>query len=94
MDPAVLEADKALESGSVNGLVKIITDAVSKGIQERFNKAKETKKHADHSVDAGREFVEAYVQFTHYVERLHLDSTMGVEHHGGHMAETEGSHKH
>ncbi|HEX8960394.1 MAG TPA: DUF6448 family protein [Geobacteraceae bacterium] len=80
---AVVEADKALESGSVEALVKLITDSASKGIRERFNKAKEAKKHADRSVDAGREFVEAYVQFTHYVERLHLDSTDQTEHHYG-----------
>jgi hypothetical protein len=81
VEPGVVEADKALESGSVESLVKLITEETSKGIRERFNKAKETKKNADHSVDAGREFVEAYVQFTHYVERLYLDSTVQAEHH-------------
>jgi hypothetical protein len=81
VEPAVVEADKALESGSVETLVELITEAASKGIRERFNKAKEAKKHADHSVEAGREFVEAYVQFTHYVERLHLDSTAEAAHH-------------
>ena len=83
VESAVVEADKALESGAVDSLVKLITEGASKGIRERFNKAKEAKKHADHSVDAGREFVEAYVQFTHYVERLHLDSTVQAEHHHG-----------
>ncbi len=74
------EADKALESGSVEPLVKLITEAASKGIRERFSRAREAKKDADHSVDAGREFVEAYVQFTHYVERLHLDAAGQAEH--------------
>jgi len=95
VDPAVVEADKALESGSVENLVKLIAEVASKGIRERFNKAKEARKHADHSVEAGREFVEAYVQFTHYVERLHLDSTVQAEHH--HAAPKAGSeeqHKH
>jgi hypothetical protein len=45
--------------------------ATAKGIRERFRRALETKKHADKSVTAGREFVEAYVIFTHYVEELH-----------------------
>jgi len=95
VEPAVVEADKALESGSVENLVKLITDAASKGIRERFTKAKEAKKHADYSVEAGREFVEAYVQFTHYVERLHLDSTTEAEHHhGASKAATEEHHKH
>jgi hypothetical protein len=43
VEPAVVEADKALESGSVEKLVKLVTEATSKGILERFNKAKETK---------------------------------------------------
>lgn len=95
VEPAVVEADKALESGSVDNLVKLVTEAASKGIRERFNKAKETKKHADQGVEAGREFVDAYVQFTHYVERLHLVSTAEAEqHHGAVKATTEEHHKH
>ena len=39
--PAVVEADKALESGSAENLIKLITETASQGIQERFDKAKE-----------------------------------------------------
>ncbi len=74
VEPSVAAADKALESGSSDKLVKLITGAVEKGIRDRFAHAFETKKHADHTVDAGRKFVEAYVEFTHYVERLHMDA--------------------
>lgn len=96
VEPAVLEADKALESGSDEKLIKLVTDASAKGIHERFNKAQEAKKSADQNVEAGREFVEAYVQFTHYVERLHLDSSMPLEqHHGEHqMNPAENPHQH
>jgi hypothetical protein len=71
VDPAIALADKALESGSVDKLVGVLTDATLKGIRERFRQALETRQHADESVAAGREFVEAYVIFTHYVEGLH-----------------------
>ena len=71
VDPAIALADKALENGSVDKLVGVLTDATAKGIRERFHRALETSKHADKSVAAGREFVEAYVTFTHYVEGLH-----------------------
>jgi hypothetical protein len=71
VDPAIVLADKALESGSVDKLVGVLTDATAKGIRERFRRALETSKHADESVAAGREFVEAYVTLTHYVEGLH-----------------------
>jgi len=81
VDPAIALADKALESGSVDKLVGVLTDATAKGIRERFRRALETKKHADESVTAGREFVEAYVIFTHYVEELHASVKGGTEHH-------------
>lgn len=95
IEPVIMESDKALETGSSENLVKLVTDAVAKGIREKFNRAKETKKHADESVDAGREFVETYVIFTHYVERLHLDAE-GTGLHRGEPAEhkAEGSHSH
>lgn len=81
IDPAVALADKALETGSVDKLTSVLTDAATKGIRERFNRALETKKHADESVSAGREFVEAYVVFTHFVENLHGSVKGGTEHH-------------
>jgi Family of unknown function (DUF6448) len=81
VDPAVALADKALESGSVDKLVNILTDATATGIRERFQQALKVKKHADESVDAGREFVEAYVIFTHYVEGLHSKIKSTSEHH-------------
>ena len=81
IDPAVALADKALETGSVDKLTGVLTDAAAKGIRERFSRALETKKHADESVSAGREFVEAYVVFTHFVENLHGSVKGGTEHH-------------
>lgn len=80
IEPIIAESDKALESGTVDNLVKDVTDVVAKGIREKFAHAKETKKHADDSVEAGREYVEAYVVFTHYVERLHTDAASHGEH--------------
>ncbi len=81
LGPAVTGADKALENGKVDDLTKLVTGDVAAGIRERFNTAMEKKKHADESVDAGREFVEAYATFVHYVERLHLDATGPAAHH-------------
>lgn len=54
VEPSMAAADKALESGSADNLVKIVNDAVAQGIRERFAHAQETKKHADESVDSGR----------------------------------------
>lgn len=83
VEPAVAEADKALASGSSDALVKLITDDIAAGINQRFEHAATTFKHKDESVAQGREFVEAYVAYTHYVERLHQDATAEAAH-GGH----------
>ena len=87
VEPAINEADKALVSGSSDALVKLVTDDVVVGIRKRYEHAAETYKHKDESVEKGREFVEAYVEYTHYVERLHLDATGK----GAHNEHAEGS---
>jgi hypothetical protein len=74
VEPAIAEADKALANGSSDALVKLVTDTAAAGVQKRFERAAATYKHKDESVEQGREFVEAYVEYTHYVERLHLDA--------------------
>jgi hypothetical protein len=94
IEPIIAESDKALERGSVDDLVKDVTDAVSKGIRDKFAHAQETKKHADDGVEAGREYVEAYVVFTHYVERLYNDATTKIEHHGEMKESEKKEHKH
>ena len=88
VDPAVALADKALESGSVDKLADVLTKAMANGIRERFQHANETQEHADDSVAAGREFVEAYVIFTHYVEGLHAI----IKGSGGHNGERAKGH--
>ncbi len=80
VEPIIAAADQALEKGSVDHVVKHVTEAVAAGIRKRFADTAEKKKHADEGVAAGREFVEAYVDFTHYVERLHLDAKGAAEH--------------
>jgi hypothetical protein len=82
VDPAVALADKALENGKVDKLVNVLSNAMANGIRKRFQHATETRNHADDSVVAGREFVESYVVFTHYVEGLHGLIKGGAAHHG------------
>ena len=79
--PAVAGADKALDSGSVESLVRLVTEKSSSGISERFHHAMETRKHSGESVEAGRKYVEAYVEFVHYAERLFDDSGADAAHH-------------
>ena len=71
--------------GNVDELAKRIGELAEAGVRERFASANETKQHANHNTEAGREFVEAYVVFVHYVEGLHNT----IAGHGGHHAESE-----
>lgn len=80
IEPAIALADESLDSGNADKLVKGITHHVEEGIRERFARAAAAKKRSDAGVAAGREFVEAYVEFTHYAERLHLDATTSASH--------------
>ncbi len=83
VDAAVAMADKALEDGNIDKLVSVLTNAMANGIRERFQHTRDTQSRADSSVKEGREFVESYVMFTHYVEGLHGLIKGGAAHHGG-----------
>lgn len=71
VEPGIALADKALESGSANALVEQVTAEVANGIRQRFARVQQASKHAQESVDAGREYVAAYVEYIHYVENMH-----------------------
>lgn len=80
VDPGIEAADKALQSGSAKELANHQSAAIREGIQKRFALALERGKHAAESVDAGREYVEAYVDYIHYVENVHRLVSHGVSH--------------
>jgi len=81
LEPAIVGADKALETGSVDDVVKLVTDEAAAGVRKRFAEAREKRKHAEKSVEAGREFVAAYVEYVHYVEGLHETAQGASDHH-------------
>lgn len=87
VEPIVAEADKALETSSSDALTTKMAHHLTEAVKERFNRAFELKKHKDESVDAGREYVEAYVEYVHYVEGIH-NAVVGKV---GYHAETEES---
>ena len=81
VEPVIAAADTSLISGSDEEVIKLVTDAVTKGIRERHHQAAELYKHKDESVEAGRNYVKAYVEYTHYVEKLQQDAVGHAEHH-------------
>jgi hypothetical protein len=70
LGPAVPAADRALKTGSPDAVVTLLVDAVSRGLRERFQAAAERQAFDPNDVAAGRRYVEAYVPYVHYVERL------------------------
>lgn len=89
LGPAIPAADKAIETGTVEPLVKLITSEAEDGIRERFQNVAAAKKFSAQDVNAGRNYVKAYVEFVHYVEKLHES----VKARGGH-GHSEGGDNH
>lgn len=91
LGPAIPAADAAIDSGSTRALAKLITDATTKGLAHRFESVVAARKYGVHDVAAGRRYVESYVLFIHYVERMYEDASSNVHGHyseGGEAAET------
>jgi Family of unknown function (DUF6448) len=82
LGPAIPAADKALEDGSADKVVTLLTEALRNGMHRHFHAVIERKNFAVDDVQAGRRFVEAYVPYIHYVERLW--QTLSGEAHGHH----------
>jgi Family of unknown function (DUF6448) len=81
LGPAIPAADKALEKGSVETVVKLLTETMQKRLLEHFTKAASATAFKAGAVATGREYVKAYVEFIHYVERLYEASTTGAHGH-------------
>lgn len=71
LGPAIPAGDKALETGSLEPLFKLLSDTMHDGLHATFAEAKNKKNFDKNDVAAGREFVLAYVTFIHYVEGLY-----------------------
>jgi Family of unknown function (DUF6448) len=90
LGPAVPAADRSLKTGSADEVVKLLVDAVNAGVRARFHTAAESQRFDPNDVAAGRRYVEAYVPYVHYVERL-WEAATGPVH--GHPAGRE-AHAH
>jgi hypothetical protein len=86
LGPAIPAADKALRDGNVNDLKRLLLDAVGRGVSEHFSKAASQKDFDKNNVEAGREFVKAYVEYIHCVEALYETATHPTP---GHYDDTE-----
>jgi hypothetical protein len=80
VEPGIDAADEALAAGSANELEAQLAAAVTDGVRDRFALTVERAKHAQESVEAGRAYVEAYVDYIHFVENVHRLVSEGASH--------------
>lgn len=85
VDEAVMAADKSIEVGNLDAFEGLIEEERMPGLEERFAHVLATKDFDAENVEAGRDFVEAYVQFTHYAEGEEHSEGHGPEHGAAHV---------
>ncbi|HEY5293309.1 MAG TPA: DUF6448 family protein [Burkholderiales bacterium] len=92
LGPAVPAGDKALETGSVEPLAKLLTQAVHKSVEAQFTEVMAKQNYKADDVAAGQEYVKAYVEYIHSVERIY-EAAASPAH--GHVAEpATAAHQH
>jgi hypothetical protein len=71
LGPVIPVADRALEDGSIQAVLKLFPASLKPEIESRFHEAIARKRFDKNDVEAGRAYVSAYVSFLEYLERLH-----------------------
>jgi NAD+--asparagine ADP-ribosyltransferase len=83
VDKKILAADKSLALGDLAPLKDLVPKSKLAELKKRFDKAMSLKNYDVNDVPAGRQYVEAYVQFFHFAENE-------GEHNPGHMEKSKG----
>ena len=89
--PVIPAADEAVRTGSVVPVQQLLTDAFQQRLRTAFGRVMAAKTFKPDDLAAGRAYINAYVEFIHFVERVY-DSTM--ESSRGHFDEGETSNNH
>ena len=84
IDEKILAADKSIELGNLSPLNYFVPKDKLEELKKRFDKVMSLKKFDINNVEAGREYIEAYVQFFKFAE--------GEEERHYHSHITKGSH--
>ena len=81
VDAGIRAADEAIGRAPAKAVAREVAEAVADGVRARYAKVAAAKPHAGDNVEAGRDYVAAYVDFMHYVEGIHA-AAAGPAHHG------------
>lgn len=71
LGPALPAGDKAVETGSLKPVVKLLTEQVHHGVEQRYNRMMSLKNYSSDDVAAGQKYVQAYVEYIHAIEKIH-----------------------
>ena len=71
VEPPIAAADKSLESGKLQEVAQLILKRMEQGLHRHFDEVMKKSKYKADDIAAGRAFASAYVEYTHYVERLY-----------------------
>ncbi|RPJ44640.1 MAG: hypothetical protein EHM19_06450 [Candidatus Latescibacterota bacterium] len=95
VDPVAAMADQALADGAADDLAARIAAHLTGAMREKFERAHAASLVKDRDVEAGREFVEAYVDYMHYVEGVHaaIAATSSHDHGAGKGDAAEHEHR-
>jgi hypothetical protein len=80
--PAVAAADVAVESGSLTEVEHLILHGIRDELRERYARMMALRDYPVSDVEAGRDFVGAYVSYVHFVEALQGVALGGAHDHG------------
>jgi hypothetical protein len=69
-EPGIAAADHALGTGKVEEVLAETARPLEAAVHAKFEHVRALQLHAADSVAAGREFVEAYVEYVHFIEHL------------------------
>lgn len=70
MTPLVEMADNSIAEDNVEDVIKTVTNHLEQLLRERYDSVAKLSKTKDDSPELGREYVHAYVQYTHTLEFL------------------------
>ena len=68
IDEKILAADKSIELGNLSPLKDFVEKDKQAELDKRFEKVMSLKNFDVNNIEAGREYIEAYVQFFHFAE--------------------------
>lgn len=90
LGPAIPAGDEALATGEIEPVLKLLADKIEHGLHAHFKNVSEKSRYDPGDVGAGRDFVQAYVEYIHYVEGIYQASTSAAH---GHFPEAAKPHE-